>query len=336
MPKQNVRFRQHTTVEYSTNNRVSEKLQRGMLIRRLMLQLEGAPTLTGANNTSAKAKKGDEWAVVKNIRIVANGTDVIYDISGNDLWWWNFFQYGTPPTRNEVLGDASTANPTFNSILLLDFESPDMKSPIDTILDSANLSDLTVEVQWGTFTDINGDATAWTTNPTLKVYAVESFMKQEVFPSQKRLYQITQDIAANNTKHKVELVTGVGYRGFLLNMDDAGADDPTLINNVKVKSGTTVFYDLDTKIIQELIFQRKGITRGYTGQVYDDLRVSDSNDVEGWWFVDLCPARSYTEMIDTAGFSEIHLEIDIEKGGGTTQLKVIPIEIVPIRGNPQK
>lgn len=335
MPVQKVRHRKQTTVAYQSNQTVSEKLERGFIVRELYLRLNGAPTLTAPNNTAANTKKGDEWAIIKELRLVANGTDVIKVLSGNELWWLNYHLFRKAPKVTAALGDGATANPAFDSTLILPFSMPDSKFPFDTVLDTARFSTLTLEVQWGSYTDINATATGWTTLPTLEVYGYESF-GITVNPSQWRVYKQTHDVPASNTKMKIDLTTGVMYKGFLLNMDHAGADDKTLLNNVKVISGTTVFFDMPGEMIRELHDLKNGCVRSFSGTAYDDLRIGNNNDRGAWYYVDLAKDGLMTEIIDTLGLSSFYLELDVLKAAGVTTLSVIPMEITPIRGNPNK
>lgn len=336
------RIRKQTTVEYSSNNVVSKQMGRGMVYRQLMIRLTGAPTLTNVNNTRAKTKNGDEWAVVKKIRIVANGTDVIKDISGNALWWLNRFLYKIPPRITPAIGDAATANPPFDSVLILPFWMFDTVNPMDTALDSSQLSSLEIQVQWGAFTDINGDATAWTTEPTLDVWSTEVILPvgaNRLF-SNWRLFAIEQAITATNPQFQVQLPVGFMYRGFMIQTTDAGVDEGDIMTNLKLVSGTTVYADIaaGANVLQQFGTLQKGVYSPYDegGNVYDDLRRSDEAKPAGWYWMDMVQDGLLTEAVDSLGFSELTLELAVTVGAGTTKVTVWPLQIIPVRGgNPR-
>lgn len=325
-------MRKQVTVDYSSNNKVNEKLSRGTVYRELYLFLSGAPTVAGVNNTQAKTGKGDEWGVVKRIDIVANGTDVIKSISGDALFELNYRLFG-PPRVSVALGDGATANPSFASMLVLPFWSPKSIRPIDTALDSRELSDLTVEVTWGTHTDVNTDASAFTTAPRLEVYSLESFGVVGPF-SQYRTFEIQKVITSSQTQFQVDLPIGGMYRSFLINTTDAGADSGSILNNLKLVSGTTVFFDLKKEVLRDIFPLRNGLVRSFNGQTYDDIRISTKNSYDGWYYIDLVTDGMQSEALDTLGFSEIKLEIDVTVGGGSTKIFVWPQQIIPIRGIP--
>ena len=330
MPQQ-VRTRKHTTVRYSTNNKEVEDLSRGMIIRELYLKLAGAATITAGNNTQANTQRGDEWGVVKRIDIIANGTDNIRSISGTALRWLNMFQYGAYPRVSTALGDGATANPAFASVLILPFWMPRAVRPIDTALDTRELSDLTIEITWGTFTDVNSAASAWTTEPSLTVYALESFGIKGPF-SQSRIFAIEETITATNSQFKTRLPVGPMYRGFLINTTDAGVDEGDILNNLKLISGTTVFQDLPSFVIKDVFKIRNELNRSFSGAAYDDLGIGDDNSFEGWYFLDLVTDGFMSEAIDSLGFSELELEADVTVGAGATKLTYWPIQVIPVRG----
>jgi len=329
---QGIRRRNHTTIQFSVNNKISEDLSRGMVMRELHLHLTGAATTTAGNNTAANTQRGDEWGVVKRIDIIANGTDTIKSITGTQLRWYNLMVYHVNPKVSVALGDGATANPAFASTLILPFWSPNSISPIDTALDTRQLSSLKAEVTWGTFTDVNSAATAWTTEPSLRIDALESFGVAGPF-AQSRMFQIQKTITASSTNFQVQLPVGPMYRGFLINFTDAGADDGDVLNNFQWKSGTTVFADISEAILEDVHALRHGIQRGFSGAAYDDYMIGDDNSQDGWYMYDHVTDGYQTEALDTLGFSEHELELDVTVGGGTTILTVIPLQIIPIRAS---
>lgn len=320
---QQVRKRFQKTVRFSSNNKQTEQLSRGMIYRELAVRLQHAPTLTIANNTAAKLKRGGEWAVVKRIDIVANNTDVIRSISGSELWWLNTFLFGSAPQESIAL---ASDNPACDSILRIPFWQPRSIRPIDTALDARELSDLKIDVTWGTYTDVNGDATAWTTEPTLEVSSIESFGVRGPF-SQWRFFGIEKEITATNPSFQVDLPVGPMYRGFMIVTIDADDMQSDILNNFKWISGTTVFADMKEKNLREEYIARNGIDRGIvrTGDF-------DGDNFDGVYMYDHVTDGYLSEAIDTLGFSEIKLELDVTVGSGTTKVIIYPQQIIPVRG----
>jgi len=327
MPQQ-VRKRPQRTVQYSENNKVSEQLSRGMIYRELYLQLSGQ--IDDPTNAYATIERGDEWGVIREIALIANNTDVIRRFSANELWWLNYFLYQRAPRVTPAIGDGTT-DPSFNSVLILPLWMPTALRPIDTALDARELSDLKIEITWGDHNDVSSTATGWITNPTLKMHSAESFGVQGPF-SQWRVFPIEKEITASNPNYEVELPVGPMYRGFLLNTTDGGADAGDIINNVKLVSGTTVYEDMPEEVLEQAMLTRMSVPRGYSGTAYDDLRQSNSSSLDGWYWMDHVMDGYLSEAVDTLGFSEFKLQFDVSVGAGTTKLRVLPQQIIPVRG----
>lgn len=330
---QEVRKQKQGTIEYSANNRETESLGRGVVYRELMIRLTGQPTLTTANNTTAKTKRGDEWAVIRNLRLVANGTDVIKSLSGDDLWWLNYFMLSRPRITTAI-GDGS-ANPSFDSVLILPLWMPGVIKPLDTALDARELSSLELEIDWGDHTSINGDATGWTTEPKVEIWSLASFNVQGPF-SQWRVFTIEKEITADNPQFEIELPVGKLYRGFMIETTDADQDQADILKNFKLVSGSTVFADVSAEddVLQQAEDIRRGTVPHYdaAANAYDDLRRSDNSQREGWYVYDHVTDGRLTEGVDTLGFSEFKIEGDVAVGGGTTKIRVIPWQVIPLRG----
>lgn len=334
---QEVRTRpQAKQITFSPNNKVSVSLGRGMVYRELAVRLQGQLAVAAVDNTAAKTLAGDEWAAVKKIEVIANGNDVLKTYSGNALWWFNYTQYGVPPRITPTIGDAATLNPSFDVVLILPFWMPRSISPMDTALDARTLSSLEVAVTWGDYADLNASATGWTSTPTVDIWSLESFNIDGPF-SVWRIAPIEKTITAKTSRLQIQLPVGRMFRSFLINTTDAGVDVSTILNNIKIVSGSTVFSDIQcgNTVLQQWQHIRAGISRPFDdgAAAYDDLRRGDANDVDGWYDLDLVTDGFLSEALDSLGFSELILECDVNVGVGTTKLTVYPSEITPIRAN---
>lgn len=340
---QQVRRRAQQPVTYQANQTQMVPLGRGMIYRDIVLRLTGAPTLTAANNTIANTLRGDEWGVVKQIQIVANGSDVLRQFTGDQLWWLNFFAFQTAPRVTPTIGDATTANPAFDSTLRIPFMMfGDVYKAMDTALDSSLLTDLSLRITWGTFTDINSAATAWTTNPAIEVSSLESFFpavgagQANPTMAQCRINNVVATPAAASTGFQVQQTLTYMYRGFLINTSNTAntADTAGLITNVKLKSGPNTFVDVPAITLREIGYSTAKVNRQYpspTGAtgVYVNPRRSGSSNQDCWFWLDLVTDWYMTEAIDTLGLSEFLVEF-VTTAAAT--INIIPIQVIPVRG----
>ena len=339
---QQVRRRPQGNIAFQANSKVSLPLSRGMIYRDIYLKYYG--TLDDATNVLATTLHGDEWGAVKRIDLIANNTDVLRSLSGNQLWWLNYFMYGNPPNVTPRIADTA-ADPPFMSFLTIPLWMFRSLRPMDTALDARELSDLKIEISWGDFDDINSAATAWIVEPVIEIHSLESFGATGPF-SQQRVYAIEKSIAATAAQFQLQLPVGPMYRGFLLNFTEgAGAAiaDATaavpILNNFKIISGTTVFADIPAQLLNVCDRHRQGCLRAFDAQVlvpaggvYDNLRRGqDFNNVEGWYFYDHVTDGYLSECIDTLGFSEFELELNVT-AGAASRVFVLPIQVIPVRG----
>ena len=305
-----------------------------MVYRELMLRLRGTLTVSAANNTTAKTLRGDEWAVISRLELIVNGTDVLRSIDGNALWWENFHLFGSPPPVSPLIGDATTLNPAFDVFLIIPLWSPRSVKPMDTALDSREMSSIELAITWADHLAINASATGFTVAPILDIYSHESFNVSGPF-SQRRVFPIERTITAANTREQIQLPVGNMYRGFLINTHSDAVDVSTILNRFKLVAGTTVFADLTAgdSVLADWYRLRNGLPRIFdsVGGVYLKQRRGANNDIAGWYWYDHVTDGFLTEAIDTLGFSEFFLELDVSVPGTTDKIVVYPQEIIPVR-----
>ncbi len=325
--------KQTPLVSQGTVGQQITKLTKGMVYRQLSLELTGAPTLTAANNTQANTQMGDEWGVLTNLQIQANGSDIFRNFTGDDLFWMNWFWYTQSPAITSTLGDGATANPAFDSTLLFPFWYPQSYHPFDTIINSARFSDFQLLATFGSFTAINSAATAWTTNPQINVNSHEQLLPAD--PNQAPQLNWVQKKLSNipggaNGAYRVLLDAGVNYSRFLINVKNstgtADAGSATfataltgLISNVKVVGGGGRVYE-DRSVAEA--FQECRVRKGLLQSV---SRRSNSSSSNAWFELDLCPDGRLKEAMPNP--ADAYLEFNVV---ANCQINVFPSIIFPV------
>jgi hypothetical protein len=319
------------TLAYSANQIVSGELARGGLIRELYLRLTQAPTVTGAANTAAAVRKGGPWGVIQRLEVILNGSDVILSLPGYalpvlaGLWMRRF------PRLTATLGDSTTANPSLDDTLVIPFLQPYAAKPMDTVLDVRRARQIEVRVTWGSHLNVSSGASGYTANPSLEISSLRSIPSpseisdDQVFTEWRR---ITQEISYStaSSSMRVDLSTGYVYRGCVINLDNAGDDEPALLTSLKVKSGATVFQDLRASTMRELARTRYGVVDYGIDAVYG----RGQNDLNAWLVWDQVTDGRLAEAIDTLPFSEFYLECETTVVG-TPKLILFPWLLIPPR-----
>lgn len=316
------------------------QLNKSLLYRELMLRLTGQITCAGASNTVANTKQGDEWNVISKIEIIANGADVLFSMSGQQLAKYNRIGLGNNKRVVVALGDGATVNPAFDTTLILPFWSWRGARPFDTALDSSAFSDFRLEVTFGTFTDVNSAASAFTVNPSIEVGSHESAMPAAADGGPVALRRtIVQQLAVPGVSAALRFPLDVGprYSSFIINTKDAAGtpvDSTGIISNVKLQSGSTVFVDISEAMLRQWGQLRHDIAFGQEKDSTGILRsvsydVSSSANQDAWYFLNLCTDGLFTESIDTSQFNEFYMEF-VTLAAGT--IFVISNQLLPIPG----
>ena len=334
MSRQEQRVRLHETIQYAANSTRSAELARGGKFRELHLRLQGQVTVTAGNNTAAKTNRGDEWAVIRELTLRANGDTILRYMTADELRFYNYLMYSQVPMLTAGIGDATTADPSFDSTLILPLWSPKMARPWDTILESNKLARIDLDVRWGNEDDISDDATAFTVNPTLEVTVVENNGgPEDPDPAKGLAHPLTEIVrmvetpSGANTNFRVKLPVGEQkvYERFIINtQNSSGVDVNTLVTDVKLVSGPVTLFSEKYKTILQSMRQRWQIPSGWDGgsAAIQRLARSTANHQDGWIVLDLCGDGRATEGISAADLPELYLEFNVAAQG---TINILPI-----------
>lgn len=321
-------------VSFFDNTTQQFNLQRGQVYRSILLHLTGAPTVTAANNIPANLGRMEAWSLLKNIQIII-GSAVIRSFSGDELSVMNKFLLGNRPKREATFGDGVTANPAFDRYLEIAFWHPRSVNPDATLLDARVISQLILQVQFGTWTDINSAATAWTTTPVLEIFQRYVFAAPDDKQSLQGPYHtwehapITTPYAGVTKNAQVQLPVGDIFRGFLINtpVGTPPVDTVGILNEFRWKSGSTVFADITEEGLREQFSLLAGPIDPYGVPA---LSASTKFNILAWYYYDHAIAGRLSEGIDTLGYASHVLENDLT-GQANANLVVHPQIIVPVR-----
>lgn len=312
--------KQQQAVWQAAGQKVSVEIARGMALREIHLRIKGAPTLTGGNNTVANTLLGDEWGLIKKVEIYTNGSNPILSLSGQQLKNLNRYYYDTLPLITPTLGDGATANPAFNSSLIIPLWSIRSVRPFDTVLNSGEFQSVRVDITFGTFTDINSAATAWTTSPVAYISTHESDPTE--LPMFLRRHLTFNKVYTGAVQgDRLALPLGPMYQGLALQVLNPGqtAELPLAIDNIRVVSGPTVFMDADEADARQINALRFGLPWGQykttAGIAYNSSgQVSTKADFGAWYFLDfVTDGYAVNESLDTDKMGDTYLEFNVNQ-----------------------
>jgi hypothetical protein len=325
---------------YNAGQSTPIDLERGGYLQGLLFGMSGTLTCTDTNNTRAKTKRGDELGIIKRFAVFANSNDALIDLTGDDLWWMNRFWSGTQPFTNANLGKASTADPTFATHLFIPFIQSRSVAPEDTLLNTRILSNFSARIDWGTHTDINGDATGVSiTNCFVQPvgFARRVPVGQEPIYSVCRRNVIEASVSGSNPAFTVRLPTGPIYRSFTFNTRNASGNDAQIVTDVSLKVGNTVITQCGWNAMSDYNDLLTGLGQPWNGALNSGtglnqhLRQSSVvSSKAGWSNLDLATTGKLSEAVDSNDLGELYLEFNANAAG---TIRILPTAISPAGRN---
>lgn len=341
------RSKQEQSLQYTANGIDTKEMSRGGLIYFYLCRITGQLTCTAGNNTRANTLRGDALGVINRLRVRVNSQENVYDLDGagivGDSW---YLLDALPHDTLAQLGDATTANPAFDTTFLIAFALPrrNVENPLDTALDAraGRMSKLEAEIQWFDHTAINPNATGFTVNPTITIESYKGFgAPDDLTPGYLRRYKLIDTLTATNPRELIRLPTTFSYQGFLLNSTDQSgsfeSDVRTVFNRIKLISGSTIFEDrLPESLVQGFgrIWNGRtfefGAVAGAGTQLTDFVpqQISTRFNLKGWYPLEVTYDGNLREMLDAAQLAEFNLEIDATKSANTCRINVYPYQYV--------
>jgi len=289
------------------------------LITGIVVNLKAQLTLTGANNTVANTKIGDEWALLQLIEVVANGGDVIFSMTGNELFEYNANVLGIQPAITPTLGDGATANVTIDSSLIIPLWLLRGIKPLETACEAYRYTALQMRYTYGTFTDVNASASGFTSNPTVDTH-VDQQEATALFvpPLKRRVARYVYDVQGANPNARFYLESGWYYSGLLISCqaNGGGNDLAGNISNIKLQCGPTNLRDQNgvsaTRFGQMTQQIETGIFQATTGiATAAKKRISGGSNPLAWTYMNFLRDGRTSQAIGSTASQDLFLEMNI-------------------------
>lgn len=322
------RAHREPTIDYQSGVPRAEDFSRGGLVSHYLCRLTGQITLSGANNTAAKLKRGGALAVMRKLRVRLNSQENAVELDPTSILIDNWFLLNRwPRDITATLGDGGTANPAFDITFVIPFTLPRRKValPADTSLDLRGnvVSKVEIEVEWGSHTDINGDATGFTVAPKLETVSMKHYDAPDAFtPGFIRRWLISHSLTSTNPRELIRLPATLTYFGFVLGAVVDGSDSITTYNRIRLVSGSTVFED---HLPQALVDG----SRLWHDRAETNFEKSSAFNQRAYHPIELPYDGNLREMLVTQDLADFNLELDVTKSGTTHTLTALAYQYVP-------
>lgn len=250
-------------VEFSANATKKIKIPRNRFIRALQLRLE-AKAVNGA--TGPTLHEDNPMSLVKRIRLIANGNDVIFDAPMALRWYESKYIFQAEPERVQT---STTASATSTAIaeVTVDFATDDAnEQDISALLPAHAMTDLELEVDWGTNTDLaTANAPTITAADTfIKVSVVEADLTDadiaaltELFGEARTMRKIVRTIehsvssTNDNFTFSKNLTVGGLVQRHLIEVIDNSVRNDTLVSRYRFRQSSPVQADLEDRLFPQ-------------------------------------------------------------------------------------
>jgi hypothetical protein len=287
---------------YSASAQGRIQLSRNYHVRYLLCKL----TVNHTNSTAVF--KSDHFAnLINSVQIVANGNKTIKHVDVKKLIANAVYDQGKP--MKSVLQTADGAKKS-ELYFTIDFSKRGMVRPNDTIENSSLYTTFDMLIDWANEAAVGTGVKI--DSATLEVSS-NQFVGYTRNPGERIAHnvetQLTEEITSSTTEYQISLPVKKIYQKLLIGSFIDGNRANTIINGVKLKSGTTVFADWRADDLKADNLDRYGIAVEST--------------VDGMLLLDLVDRGRNSDALDTRGeFNTLELVLDVTKQTGTNTVTV--------------
>lgn len=297
-------------------------LPRNYAHRSLVLRLNGTVDVADTATDMTQLSQGAA-NLLSNIRVRRDGKDTVYSLGGLLTYELNKILYGVAPAQTLVSVTTNATNQTVTSILRIPFENLLGVKPFDTLLKGPGLSslDLIVDTQSAqnlAYTPSGGGTITVNSAFTLEVNTIEETGVNDFVFGDIRTYlaQKVQVSGASNNFQIKPISVGNYYKGFMLFVEDTGVPSNNVISNIKLKSGSEVFYDRPATAVR--------------AENQLDYRIGTLST--GVYYIDLMPDGFLNQCLDVtpaSGRESLEFELVTSAPSGTCYVYVVALEYIP-------
>mgnify|MGYP005841120619 FL=1 len=285
------------------------------LLREILLRFYVNVNVTTLGTPSLYSHAPAKW--LKRIEVISDGRDTLKSINMQALVLKNFFNYSTYPRR--TVPTLATGDNKFYQTVILPFNLPRAVREIDTLVNTARLSTFVLQATFGSKdSGFSVAPSAYTlANTELEVHIHEAINinvpKEKLNFSVYKEMTIEKEVTQTQSEFQILLPVGNVYRGFLIEAEVNGNPADNVINEIQIRSGTTVFYKGKWLSIREMnALKHKMETESFVGYAY----------------IDFCPEGRMADALDASKLSMLEAIFDVTKQTGTNNIRIYPDELI--------
>lgn len=297
--------RKEGRIPYSESSQASLPISRNFHMNHLILKLK-----VTHDNATAVFKDGLA-NLINNIEVVANGNMVIKSIPGFKLQLNSLLLSGIRGLNTIVTADGT--NKESYEYFAIPFVMFGMVRPTDTILNTALFDTLDLRVNWGSSSNLGTGVTVVKAELEIESESLVNY-KRNADENIKHFMEnaLTKEVTASTTEFQINLPTQKLYKSIQLVALDDKVRSNNIIKGIKIKSGTTVFADIEAQTLKaENLMQ---------------YRPNNQAELDGVYILNFTQRGKLSDVLNTlkgSGFNTLELVLEVEKQTGTNEILVL-------------
>lgn len=287
------------SIVFEANKTKSIKIPRNRFLREIQLRLE-AKLVNG--NPGPTLQEDNPLGLVKRIRLVKNGKDIIFDVPMAERYYEMQYVQGTAPERVQHSATAS-ATSTAIAEVTIDFSVDENNAEdISALLPAANFTDLELQIDWGTNTDLStaNHGTITVADTFMKVSLVEAEVTKtdlaalaaamggeaKMLQKMVRLQEFDVTAVQNNFNFSKNLTVGQLIQRHLVKTTDNSLRSDALVSRFRFRQSSPVQTDLEDRLFthsqakDKRRFKVESVVKGITIVNWEDKGFLDLTNLK--------------------------------------------------------
>ncbi|WP_345984317.1 hypothetical protein WCX49_06680 [Sulfurimonas sp. HSL-1656] len=261
------------------------------------------------NAAAVSLLSGGFLNLINQIQIVSNGSKTHKHVDTKKLSHNTLYNIGKNMTKS-VVTTVSSAGNISTIYFAIDFSMLGMARPYDTIENTALYTTFDMLIDWASEASIG---TGVTVNSATLFVSSNELVGYARNPGERIAHnietQLSKEITSSTTEFQIDLPVKKVYRRLLIAATVDGVVNNSVVNSVKLKSGTTVIAEWDADDLRAFNIRKN--------------RIITESDADGLLLIDFCARGKLSDALDTNGqFNTLELVLSVTKQAGTNNVTV--------------
>lgn len=302
--------RKEGLVNYEASSQGRLELSRNNHVQSYMVKL----TVNHDNGATVSFNDALLWSLINSFELVANGNENIKQIPASKIYLDNILATGMNGL-NSIVQTVSTSGNVSYVYGMINLSIPNVVRPHDTILNTRNFSTLDLLVNWGSDATIGSGITVNSATCEVWSSALVGYTRNagETIKYFKET-SLVKEVTSSTTEMEITLPVEKLYQGISVVATNDNQRTNSVINNIIIKSGETVFANMNAQALR--------------AENNMEFKPETTSGLDGIHIINFTQRGRLSDMLNTisarGGFNTLEVVLDVTKSGsGTDRVYVL-------------